>query len=117
MTVTAHELASGPGWRVVDLTCRAGVHDRPFEEQHGDYCIAAVTYGTFRYSATQGTAVLAPGSMLLGNAGSCFECGHEHAAGDRCLSFHYAPEFLEAVVAETPGARKIGFVAPRGCRR
>jgi AraC family transcriptional regulator len=113
MTVTAHLLASGPGWRVHDVVCRAGVHDRPFEEQHGDYCIAAVTDGTFRYSATQGTAVLAPGSMLLGNAGSCFECGHEHAAGDRCLSFHYSPEFLEGVVAETPGARKIGFAAPR----
>ena len=112
MTVTAKLLASGPGWRVHDLICRAGVHDRPFEEQHGDYCIAAVTDGTFRYSATQGTAVLAPGSMLLGNAGSCFECGHEHAAGDRCLSFHYSPEFLEEVVAETPGTRKTGFAAP-----
>jgi AraC-like DNA-binding protein len=113
MTVTAQLLASGPGWRVDDLICRAGVHDPPFEEQHGDYCIAAVTDGTFRYSATQGTAVLAPGSMLLGNAGSCFECGHEHATGDRCLSFHYSPEFLEGVVAETPGARKLGFAAPR----
>jgi AraC-like DNA-binding protein len=51
--------------------------------------------------------------MLLGNAGSCFECGHEHAAGDRCLAFHYSPEFLEAVVADTPGTRKIGFAAPR----
>jgi AraC-like DNA-binding protein len=113
MTVTAHKLASGPGWRVHDVICRARVHDRPFEEQHGDYCIAPVTDGTFRYSATQGTAVLAPGSMLLGNAGSCFECGHEHAAGDRCLAFHYSPEFLEAVVADTPGTRKIGFAAPR----
>jgi AraC family transcriptional regulator len=113
MTVTAQLLASGPGWRVDDLICRAGAHDRPFEEQHGDYCIAAVTDGTFRYSATQGTAVLAPGSMLLGNAGSCFECGHEHATGDRCLSFHYSPEFLEGVAAETPGARNIGFAAPR----
>jgi AraC-like DNA-binding protein len=72
-----------------------------------------VTDGTFRYSATQGTAVLAPASMLLGNAGSCFECGHEHAAGDRCLSFHYSPEFLEAVVADTLGARKIDLAAPR----
>ena len=69
MTLTAQQLASGPGWRVVDVICSAGVHDRPFEEQHGDYCIAAVTGGTFRYRAAQGTAVLSPGSMLLGNAG------------------------------------------------
>jgi AraC-like DNA-binding protein len=113
MTATAHQLASGPGWRVQDIICSAGAHDRPFEEQHGDYCIAAVTAGTFRYRAAQGTAVMAPGAMLLGNAGACYECGHEHAAGDRCLSFHYAPEFLETVVAETPGARKLGFDAPR----
>ena len=106
-------LASGPGWRVQDIICSAGAGDRPFEERHGDYCIAAVTEGTFRYRAAQGTAVMAPGSMLLGNAGACFECGHEHAAGDRCLSFHYSPELLEAVTAETPGARKLGFDAPR----
>jgi AraC-like DNA-binding protein len=111
--MTAQELASGPGWRVYDLICSAGAGDRPFEEQHRDYCIAAVTAGTFRYRAAQGTAVMAPGSMLLGNAGTCYECGHEHAAGDRCLSFHYSPELLESVSAEMPGARKLGFDTPR----
>src|SRR2546430_5544229 len=30
--------------------------------------------------------LMTPGSLLLGNAGQCFECGHEHGLGDRCLS-------------------------------
>lgn len=50
---------------------------------------------------------------MLGNAGQCFECGHEHAAGDRCLSFHFEPGFMEEVVAEVPGATRLGFAMPR----
>jgi hypothetical protein len=57
--------------------------------------------------------VLAPGALLLGNAHHCFECDHEHGVGDRCLSFHFKPEFVEAVAAEIPGARTIAFSVPR----
>ena len=84
----------------------------PFEEQHEGICIAAVTQGTFQYRSPQGSAVLAPGALLLGNAGTCFECGHEHGTGDRCLSFHFTPEHLEAVVAAVPGARRTAFTRP-----
>jgi AraC-like DNA-binding protein len=74
-----------------------------------DVSIAVVTAGSFQYRTRQGAATLAPGSMLLGNAGACFECGHTHARGDRCLAFHYEPGFFEAVVAEVPGARDPRF--------
>jgi AraC family transcriptional regulator len=76
-------------------------------------CIAAVTQGTFRYRSAQGVAVLAPGAVLLGNAGHCFECGHEHGTGDRCLAFHFAPDHLEAVLAAVPGVRSTAFAVPR----
>ncbi len=76
-------------------------------------CIAAVTRGTFQYRTTQGTTVLTPGSLLLGNHRACFECLHDHSKGDRCLSFHYTPGFLEDVVADIPGARNTAFNAPR----
>lgn len=112
MGTTLHVLASGPGWSVCDIVCGAGPHDRPFEEQHEDICIAAVTQGTFQYRSREGSAVLAPGALLLGNAGTCFECGHEHGTGDRCLAFHFAPEHLEAVMAEVPGARRTAFTLP-----
>ncbi|CAD5299833.1 AraC-like DNA-binding protein [Bosea sp. 62] len=109
MTATAHLLASGPGWRVSDIVCTAGPDDRAFEEAHPQHCIAIVRSGSFRYRSTQGSAVLAPGSLLLGNRGACFECGHEHAAGDRCLAFQFEPAWLEGIVAAVPGARQIGF--------
>jgi AraC family transcriptional regulator len=113
MALTSRFLASGSGWRVDDVICNFGPDDRPFEERHDGVCVAAVTAGTFQYRSTLGSAVLAPGSLLLGNDHHCFECGHEHGVGDRCLSFQFAPEFLEAVAAEIPGARAIAFTVPR----
>jgi AraC family transcriptional regulator len=110
MTATAHLLASGPGWRVSDIVCTAGPDDPAFEEEHPHHCIAIVRSGSFRYRSTQGSTVLAPGSLLLGNRGACFECGHEHAAGDRCLAFQFEPAWLEGVVAAVPGARRTSFV-------
>jgi AraC-like DNA-binding protein len=113
MTATASILAAGRGWQVSDVICTARAGDRPFEEQHQQFCVAAVTQGTFRYNASLGAAIMAPGAILFGNPGSCFECGHEHAAGDRCLSFHFAPDYLEAVVAELPGVTRLAFDTPR----
>src|SRR5262249_7295966 len=92
-------LASGPGLTVSDIVCTSGPRDRPFEERHDTVSIAAVTEGTFQYRTATGSAVLAPGGVLLGNAGASFECGHEHGVGDRCLSFQFSPELLETVVA------------------
>jgi AraC family transcriptional regulator len=113
MSVTSHFLASGPGWCVDDVICTAGPRDRPFEERHNWACIALVTAGTFRYRSAHGAATLAPGALLLGNSQYCFECGHEHGVGDRCLSFHFAPDYLENIAAATPGARRADFSIPR----
>jgi AraC family transcriptional regulator len=113
MTIDIQTLASGPGWCVRDVVCTAGPRDRPFEERHASVSIAAVTRGTFRYRSTQGAALLAPGAVLLGNHGHCFECGHEHGIGDRCVSVHFAPEFWEDIVAGVPGARTAAFSLPR----
>jgi AraC family transcriptional regulator len=112
MAFASHTLASGPGWRVSDVVCTAGPHDRAFEEQHNAVCIAAVTQGTFQYRTSLGAAVLAPGSVLLGSAGHCYECSHEHATGDRCLAFHFAPDHFEAIVRAVPGARRTAFAVP-----
>jgi AraC-like DNA-binding protein len=109
---TSRLLASGPGWRVSDVVCTAGPLNPSFEERHDDTCIAVVTHGTFQYRSAQGIAVLAPGALLLGNAGHCFECGHEHGTGDRCLAFHFAPDHLEAIVAVVPGVRRTTFNVP-----
>ena len=112
MALNSRLLASGPGWSVSDVACTAGPRDRPFEERHHRACIAAVTQGTFQYRSTRGSAVLAPGAVLLGDEGSCFECGHEHATGDRCLAFHFTSDHLEAIVTAVPGARRTMFAVP-----
>ncbi|RWM19519.1 MAG: AraC family transcriptional regulator [Mesorhizobium sp.] len=113
MTTSAHTLASGRDWQVSDVVCTAGVADRPFEEEHRNFCVAVVTNGAFRYRARQGMAMLTPGALLLGNPGTCYECGHEHGAGDRCLSLHFGPAYMEQIVADVPGAKKLAFEAPR----
>ena len=112
MAFASHVLASGPGWRVHDAVCTYGPLDRPFEEQHAEVSIAAVTDGTFRYRTWQGAAVLVPGAVLLGNAGACFQCGHEHSHGDRCLAFHFAPAHLDAIVGDIADARLTSFAVP-----
>jgi len=112
MTLTSHVLASGKSWSVGDVVCHAGPHDRPYQEQHDTVCIAAVTQGTFQYRSTQGSAVLAPGSLLLGGVGCAFECGHEHGTGDRCIAFNVAPDVLEEIAAAVPGARRTTFAVP-----
>jgi AraC family transcriptional regulator len=112
MSLTSRMLASGPGWSVSDVTCTAGPHDRSFEERHDTASIAAVTAGTFQYRTVGGRAVLAPGGILLGDAGACFECGHEHGTGDRCLAFSFTPALLESTVSGVPGARRAAFGVP-----
>ncbi|HEY4043595.1 MAG TPA: AraC family transcriptional regulator [Rhodopila sp.] len=103
-------LASGAGWCIQDIRCSAGPRDRPFEEQHQSVCVAAVLGGSFQYRTAQGAgqrgaATLAPGAILLGNHGQCYECGHEHVQGDRCLSFLFDPGDFETILSATPGAQ------------
>ena len=92
-------IARGEGWSVSDVICTSGPNDRPFEEQHDGASIAVVVAGTFQYRSPLGSSVLTPGSLLLGHPGQCFECGHEHAAGDRCIAFRYAPHFFDEIAA------------------
>jgi AraC family transcriptional regulator len=113
MAMREEKLASGPGWRVSDIVCSSGPHDRPFEEQHASICIAAVMQGSFHYRTTQGAATLVPGSILLGNHQTCFECGHDHTTGDRCLSFLFDPAWFETTLSSVSGVRAAAFHVPR----
>ncbi|MEO3434248.1 AraC family transcriptional regulator [Inquilinus sp. CAU 1745] len=112
MTISAKILASGPGWRATEVTCRAGPADPSFEERHDRVCMAVVLEGTFGYRSSRGVATMTPGSVLLGNPGDCFACGHEHGVGDRCLSFHFDPAFFEDVVASIPGGTRLVLDRP-----
>lgn len=101
--LASRPLAHGAGWSVAEALCSAGPQDRRFEERHADVAIAIVVSGTFQYRNAFGQELMAPGSLFLGNAGQYFECGHEHGAGDRCISFRYAPEHFESLAADAGG--------------
>lgn len=109
MGLHVENLASAPGWTVSEVLCSSGPHDRPFEEQHPAVCIAAVMQGSFHYRTTQGSAVFVPGAVLLGNHQSCFECGHDHSTGDRCLSFMFDPAYFETILSSISGVRPAKF--------
>jgi AraC family transcriptional regulator len=109
MEMRVENLAAGQGWRVQDLVCSAGPQDQRYEEQHPAICIAAVMQGSFQYRTTRGAATLAPGAILLGNQGHCFECGHDHATGDRCVSFMFEPAYFATILSATPHVRSEDF--------
>jgi AraC-like DNA-binding protein len=96
----ARLLAEDDDWDVEDVVCTYRPGDASFEERHARYRIALVGFGTFQCRNTRGRELLTPGSLLLGNARDCFECGHEHGSGDRCLAFGYAPEMFERLAFE-----------------
>jgi len=99
-------LAAGDGWKVGDVLCTSGPGDRPFEERHETVAVVLVTAGTFQYRSAAGRELMTPGSLMLGNAGQAFECGHEHGRGDRCLSFHYDPDYFEDLAADAAGGAR-----------
>jgi len=93
-------LAAGNGWSVADVVCTSDRRDRAFEEQHSGVAVAIVLAGTFQYRGDHGHDLMTPGSIMLGNAGARFECGHEHAPGDRCVSIHYGSELFDRLAAD-----------------
>jgi AraC family transcriptional regulator len=105
----SRRIAAGDGWSIGEFTCRLGPQDRPFEERHDEVTIAAVLEGSFQYRGDGGRALLYPGAFLLGNAGSLFECRHDHAAGDRCISFSFAPWLFEEIAAAAAGSHRFRF--------
>jgi len=118
----ARTLAAGPGWQADDVICTLGPADRPYEERHASACLAIVAAGSFGYRCGAGAAqggrlrsgarspeLMTPGALMLGEPGACFECGHRHGAGDRCVSFHFDPDWLDeqaAAAGLAPGARR-----------
>jgi AraC family transcriptional regulator len=52
-------------------------------------------------------------SLMLGSPEQCFACGHEHAEGDRCVSFCFAPDYLEQLAADAGFVKGLPFSIPR----
>lgn len=105
-------LAEGDGWRVLDLVCTAGPHDRAFEERHAWTSISLVLAGMFTYRSERGSSLMSSGALLLGSLGRRFECSHQHGAGDRCVSFQFTPALFEGI-ARDAGTRRAALYHDR----
>jgi AraC family transcriptional regulator len=105
-------LAAGDGWSVHEVVCRAGPSDRPFEERHEGFSISAVMEGNFTYRSDAGRGLLYPGALLLGNDGWCFECGHAHGIGDRCISLNVRDDLFGEIAAAAGLTSRFRFSAP-----
>ena len=108
-------IAAGDGWSVGEFVCDAGPGDRPFEERHQGFTIAATLAGSFSYRGESGEATLFPGALLLGNSGECYACGHAHSRGDRCISLSLAPEAFAEIAASAAGSGR--YRSPLSPRR
>jgi AraC-like DNA-binding protein len=106
---TLRTIAREPEWSLTEYVCSAGPHDRTVEERHDRVAIALVTSGTFRYRTDKGAGILYPGAFLLGNAGSCYECGHEHSHGDRCLALHIDRELFGEIASGSSASTRCAF--------
>jgi AraC family transcriptional regulator len=102
-------LAAGDGWSVHEVVCRAGPSDRPFEERHEGFSVSAVVEGSFTYRSDIGHGLLYPGALLLGNDGRCFECGHAHGRGDRCVSLNVREDLFGEIAASAASTGRFRF--------
>jgi AraC family transcriptional regulator len=87
----------GEGISVIDYRCTAGPRDAPFAEFHRDFSLSYVRKGSFGCRARGRSFELVAGSLLIGHPGDEYVCTHEHAGGDECLSFHFAPALVQAI--------------------
>ncbi len=95
-----------------EVVCNAGPSDRPFEERHEGFSVSAVIEGSFTYRSDAGRGLLYPGALLLGNSGWCFECGHAHGTGDRCISLNVSDDLFGEIAAAAASTSRFRFSVP-----
>jgi AraC-like DNA-binding protein len=98
---------------VIDYRCEAGKTDRPYVEVHDSFSISYVRRGSFGCDTQGKSFELVAGSVLVGRPGDEFMCTHDHhVCGDECLSSHFAPDVVDALV-KNPRAWKSWAHAPQ----
>ena len=96
---------------VFDFRCAATPGDSPYAELHESFSLSYVRKGSFGYLSRGRSFELVAGSLLVGHRGDEYLCTHDHVHGDECLSFHFAPDWVEAI-GGTPALWRVGSVAP-----
>jgi len=96
---------------VVDYRCTAEPGAPGVVEHHHVHSLAYVQSGSFGYTSRGRSYELVAGSLLVARAGDDYLCSHDHAHGDRCLSFQLGGE-LVAAIDDRPGLWQVGCVPP-----
>ena len=96
---------------VIDYRCTALPGEPAVVECHSTHGMAYVQSGSFGYRSRGKSYELVAGSLLVTCPGDEYVCTHDHAHGDRCLSFRLGPELVDAV-ADHPGIWQIGCLPP-----
>jgi AraC family transcriptional regulator len=94
--ITATVFAS-PSVSVIEYRCTDGPSVTPVTERHRAYSLSYVRRGSFGYHTRGRSFDLVAGSVLIGAPGDEYVCTHDHGQGDQCLSFHLAPEVIDAI--------------------
>jgi len=97
--------------QVFDYRCSARPGDAPFAELHDRFSLSYVRKGSFGYQSRGRFSELIAGSILVGHPGDEYVCTHDHVHGDECLSFQFAPDWIEAV-GGAPALWRTGAVPP-----
>jgi AraC family transcriptional regulator len=103
------DIAVGEGWRVRDVECHAKVGEPAFEELHERHLIAVVKHGFFNYHGRHGKTMMHGSSILLGNRGSCYACGHDHSDGDHCVALQLEDTLYAEIAATAVGKMDFQF--------
>lgn len=90
-----HALFAREGVVVRDCVCRCGQASPTFENVFPAHRAALMIGGSFHYQSDFGTALLAPGSLLLGRAGGGYCYRHVDDGGDRSVIFDFSDAMLE----------------------
>jgi AraC family transcriptional regulator len=86
-----------PSVSVIDYRCTDGPDVTPITERHRAFSVSYVRRGSFGYRTHGRSFDLVAGSVLIGAPGHEYICTHHHGQGDQCLSFHLAPEIIDAI--------------------
>jgi AraC family transcriptional regulator len=95
-------LARGAAFSAYDCVCHHGARSPTFEGAHARAHVSVILAGAFRARTREGTTVVGPGTLLLGNAAAPYEYRHVDDGGDRSIVFDYG----EAMLADVDDARR-----------
>lgn len=98
-TAGVHVLADAHEVTVEDCVCHAHARSPATGRTNRRTAIAVIVRGAFHVRASEGEALLGPGTLLLKNAGSNHEYHHVDDGGDRTLTFELDDALVEAARA------------------